>query len=181
MSSACGIASRAAGRLCSSWRKSRWNGTITLTLAANPPHSTRRYVGHNETEVCLKADNLRGQDCKESPRTATRRIRQVPSRSVAERVLHFGRLAQSWYFSARRRAVVRCGFSSETMSEASPTLRTVRQIRPGDHVVVIGAGPAGLTAAYVLAQKTNARITVLEGDDTVGGISRTVQYNGYRF
>ena len=56
---------------------------------------------------------------------------------------------------------------------ANVTSRTVRQIRPGDHVVVIGAGPAGLTAAYVLAQKTAARITVLEADDVVGGISRT--------
>jgi len=46
---------------------------------------------------------------------------------------------------------------------------------------VIGAGPAGLTAAYELAKKPNVRITVLEGDDMVGGISRTVQYNGYRF
>jgi protoporphyrinogen oxidase len=46
---------------------------------------------------------------------------------------------------------------------------------------VIGAGPAGLTAAYALAQKTSARITVLEGDDVVGGISRTVQYKEFRF
>jgi protoporphyrinogen oxidase len=38
-----------------------------------------------------------------------------------------------------------------------------------------------LTAAYVLAQKTAARITVLEADDVVGGISRTVQYKGFRF
>jgi protoporphyrinogen oxidase len=67
------------------------------------------------------------------------------------------------------------------MSQAPATPRAIRQIRPGDHVVVIGAGPAGLTAAYVLAQKTKARVTVLEGDQTVGGISRTVQYNGYRF
>ena len=67
------------------------------------------------------------------------------------------------------------------MPAPSETSRTIRQIRPGDHVVVIGAGPAGLTAAYVLAQKTRARVTVLEGDRMVGGISRTEQYNGYRF
>ena len=64
---------------------------------------------------------------------------------------------------------------------ADVTPRTVRQIKPGDHVVVIGAGPAGLTAAYALAQKTSAKITVLEGDDVVGGISRTVQYKEFRF
>jgi protoporphyrinogen oxidase len=59
--------------------------------------------------------------------------------------------------------------------------RTVQPIRPGDHVVVIGAGPAGLTSAFELANKSEARITVLEGDNVVGGISRTVQYNGFRF
>jgi protoporphyrinogen oxidase len=50
----------------------------------------------------------------------------------------------------------------------------------GDHVVVIGAGPAGLTAAYLLAQRGVA-VTVIEADRVVGGISRTVQYKGYRF
>jgi protoporphyrinogen oxidase len=47
--------------------------------------------------------------------------------------------------------------------------------------VIIGAGPAGLTAAHALSERTTARITVLEGDQVVGGISRTVQYKNYRF
>lgn len=48
-------------------------------------------------------------------------------------------------------------------------------------VVVIGAGPAGLTAAYRLAAHGLTPI-VLEADPTyVGGISRTVQYKGYCF
>jgi protoporphyrinogen oxidase len=50
-----------------------------------------------------------------------------------------------------------------------------------DSVAVIGAGPAGLTAAYLLA-KQNVPVTVLESDPTyVGGISRTAQYKGYHF
>mgnify|MGYP002780482558 CR=1 FL=1 len=53
-------------------------------------------------------------------------------------------------------------------------------LRAGDRVVVCGAGPAGLTAAYLLAQRGH-RVTVLESDELVGGISRTAQYNGYRF
>jgi protoporphyrinogen oxidase len=60
------------------------------------------------------------------------------------------------------------------------TPRSVRQLRPGDHVVVIGAGPAGLTAAYLLT-KSGVRVTVLEGDTVVGGISRTARYKSYRF
>jgi protoporphyrinogen oxidase len=47
-------------------------------------------------------------------------------------------------------------------------------------VVVIGAGPAGLTAGYLLA-KAGHPVTVLEGDSVVGGISRTAAYRGYRF
>jgi protoporphyrinogen oxidase len=47
-------------------------------------------------------------------------------------------------------------------------------------VVVIGAGPAGLTAAYDLG-KRGASTTVFEADDIVGGISRTVERDGWRF
>jgi protoporphyrinogen oxidase len=47
-------------------------------------------------------------------------------------------------------------------------------------VVVIGAGPAGLTAAYELAKHGKSSI-VLEASDQVGGIARTEVYKGYRF
>jgi protoporphyrinogen oxidase len=51
-----------------------------------------------------------------------------------------------------------------------------------DHypVVVLGAGPAGLTAAYELS-KQGMQSIVLEKADKVGGISRTEVYKGYRF
>ena len=47
-------------------------------------------------------------------------------------------------------------------------------------VIIIGAGPAGLTAAYELLTKTDMKVTVLEESDTIGGISRTVVHNGNR-
>lgn len=48
-------------------------------------------------------------------------------------------------------------------------------------VGIIGAGPAGLTAAYVLA-KAKHKVVVFEKDATyVGGISRTESYKGYHF
>jgi protoporphyrinogen oxidase len=46
--------------------------------------------------------------------------------------------------------------------------------------VIIGAGPAGLTAAYQLA-KAHHPATVLEAENVVGGISRTVNRDGWRF
>jgi protoporphyrinogen oxidase len=49
-----------------------------------------------------------------------------------------------------------------------------------DDVVVVGAGPAGLTAAYELA-KYGIKGKVLEGDNVVGGLARTVEREGYRF
>ena len=47
-------------------------------------------------------------------------------------------------------------------------------------VVIVGAGPAGLTAAYELLKKNknNYQVTILEQDKQVGGISKTVNYNG---
>jgi len=46
--------------------------------------------------------------------------------------------------------------------------------------VVIGAGPAGLTAAYQLT-KAGQPVVVLESDSVVGGISRSVERDGWRF
>ena len=50
-------------------------------------------------------------------------------------------------------------------------------------VAIIGAGPAGLTAAYTLLKKDKeTEVTVLEADpEYVGGISRTVRYKEFRF
>jgi protoporphyrinogen oxidase len=47
-------------------------------------------------------------------------------------------------------------------------------------IVIIGAGPAGLTAAFQL-EKAGIHSVILEGTDQVGGISRTVERDGWRF
>ena len=46
--------------------------------------------------------------------------------------------------------------------------------------VIIGAGPAGLTAAYELLHKTKIKPVIYEASSDVGGISRTVVYKGNR-
>jgi protoporphyrinogen oxidase len=46
--------------------------------------------------------------------------------------------------------------------------------------VIIGAGPAGLTAALELLRRSDIRPIILEADNCVGGISRTVNYKGNR-
>jgi len=49
-------------------------------------------------------------------------------------------------------------------------------------VIIIGAGPAGLTAGYELLKEKNGEydVTILEASNEIGGISKTVKYNGNR-
>ena len=64
------------------------------------------------------------------------------------------------------------------------TSPTERFARNGDGsqkpVAVLGGGPAGLTAGYLLAQKGRP-VIVLEAEDQVGGIAKTEVRDGYRF
>ena len=48
-------------------------------------------------------------------------------------------------------------------------------------VIIIGAGPAGLTAGYeLLKEKEEYEVIILEESQDIGGISKTVKYNGNR-
>src|ERR1700722_7228845 len=75
--------------------------------------------------------------------------------------------------------------------EPSPRPRALRKLSPhclrenetmkrGKTAVIIGAGPAGLTAAYELLTRTGIKPVVLEKSTYMGGISRTVNYKGNR-
>src|SRR3954454_7154709 len=68
--------------------------------------------------------------------------------------------------------------------ERDPDGEDPRRFDRGDSskpFVVIGGGPAGLTAGYLLA-KAGKKVIVLEADDQVGGIAKTVvDPDGYRF
>ena len=48
------------------------------------------------------------------------------------------------------------------------------------HAIIIGAGPAGLTAAYELLDKTDIKPIIYETSEEIGGISKTVNYKGNR-
>ena len=51
---------------------------------------------------------------------------------------------------------------------------------PGKQAVIVGAGPAGLTAAFELITRTDIQPVVLEMSGHIGGISRTINYKGNR-
>ncbi|GAC1590878.1 MAG: NAD(P)/FAD-dependent oxidoreductase [Acidimicrobiales bacterium] len=70
--------------------------------------------------------------------------------------------------------------SAPPPTQQSPAPDDVNTAGAGRHIVIIGAGPAGLTAAFQL-QKSGVMSTVLEAGDQVGGISRTVLREGWRF
>ena len=68
------------------------------------------------------------------------------------------------------------------MPETTPTTTSApgADITPEHPVLVLGGGPAGLTAGYLLA-KQGKSVIVLESSDQVGGIARTEVRDGYRF
>ena len=47
-------------------------------------------------------------------------------------------------------------------------------------IVIIGAGPAGLTAANELLKNKDYEVVILEETESIGGISKTVNYHGNR-
>lgn len=51
---------------------------------------------------------------------------------------------------------------------------------PQQRAVIIGAGPAGLTAALELLRRTGIQPIVLEATQAIGGLSQTIQYKGNR-
>jgi protoporphyrinogen oxidase len=53
-------------------------------------------------------------------------------------------------------------------------------MNPPKTAIIIGAGPAGLTAAYELLTRSDVRVVVIEASDQIGGISCTVNYRGNR-
>ncbi|MDP3937146.1 MAG: FAD-dependent oxidoreductase, partial [Deltaproteobacteria bacterium] len=67
------------------------------------------------------------------------------------------------------------------MSYTGATGGSARQEGPsGDHVVVFGAGPAGLSAAWKLA-RAGRMVTVLEREPQTGGLARTFSYRDFLF
>ena len=50
-----------------------------------------------------------------------------------------------------------------------------------ENVIIIGAGPAGLTAAYKLLKESKKyNVIIFESTNSIGGISKTVKYKDYR-
>ena len=51
---------------------------------------------------------------------------------------------------------------------------------PDKKALIIGAGPAGLTAGLEFLRRSSVKPVLLEASADIGGISRTVKYKGYR-
>ena len=69
----------------------------------------------------------------------------------------------------------------EALNVAKETLRTVvSSMDDSAPVLIVGAGPAGLTAGYEL-QRNGRRCVILEAGEKVGGLARTEEFKGYLF
>ena len=69
---------------------------------------------------------------------------------------------------------------TDSTQAPSPALAGGADITPEHPVVVLGGGPAGLTAGYQMA-KQGKPVIVLESTDQIGGLARTEVRDGYRF
>ena len=89
-------------------------------------------------------------------------------------------------YNSRARSSGRPGFSGADRRKRESMAAEVRvdtsepSAATAGGPIIIGAGPAGLTAAYQLS-KAGIAATILESDTVVGGISRTVERDGWRF
>ncbi len=69
---------------------------------------------------------------------------------------------------------------TDSSQAPSPAVTAGADITPEHPVVVLGGGPAGLTAGYQMAKQGKA-VIVLESTDQIGGLARTEVRDGYRF
>ena len=58
--------------------------------------------------------------------------------------------------------------------------QTDSQVPVKRKAIIIGAGPAGLTAAYELLKRSDIIPVILEKSGDIGGISKTINYKGNR-
>lgn len=69
---------------------------------------------------------------------------------------------------------------SKTASRKTASASVSKKSADKKTAIIIGAGPAGLTAAYELIKNTNIKPIVYEASNDIGGISKTVNYKGNR-
>lgn len=69
---------------------------------------------------------------------------------------------------------------SNQNTKVADTMNHTPMIHKGKTAIIIGAGPAGLTAAFELLTRTGIKPIVLEKSADIGGISKTVNYKGNR-
>ena len=69
-------------------------------------------------------------------------------------------------------------FTLQALRRRGPAARTQSAPSQRPHVVILGAGPAGVGAAYQLARRGFARVTVLEQKETVGGNAGSFKLDG---
>jgi protoporphyrinogen oxidase/predicted dehydrogenase len=70
----------------------------------------------------------------------------------------------------------------DELKQDDPSEGVEDAVEPSGNIgtAILGGGPAGLTAAYVLGRRGQPGV-VFEADGIVGGIAKTVEFNGYRF
>ena len=154
----------------------------TVTASSKSVHAVRRVLRRLDTEP--GAGPVAGTACTlQVPDYTCFAWEGMAPRNPSARASLQSRFLADWGLPGVLGLAYTPGEKVMTEGTQQPTPRSKREVKrlaKGDHVAVIGGGPAGLTAAYLLA-KQGVQVTVFEATDMVGGISRTEVYKGYRF
>src|SRR3954468_19652039 len=127
-------------------------------------------------DISLAFDRLKSASGQYSPRRL-QRTRTYNCQFLRHRA-GFGKRAGGTVLGSPLIDSLRTGPSLMTRSDESrSSSATAASDAP---VVVIGAGPAGLTAARELARR-GVPVAIVEADARVGGLAQTVEYKGFRF
>src|SRR5215218_6961100 len=174
-------------------RRDRSSRATSCPVGPAPSATSSRTMSYGRSDAASSADwpsatavtrwpsrsNERESISRSGSSSSTSRMSSAAVVSTRLRRVSLGLRAVSSLYAAVRGRRAKGMVNAMSTVEFDPP-RFARDIDARKPVAVLGGGPAGLTAGYLLAQRGRP-VIVLEAEDQVGGLAKTEVRDGYRF